>query len=282
MSVGSIMGLPGERNFVNERAGVNGGTCRIGVAGWGLSRAVADRFPAAGTHLERYASVLPAVEINSCFYRHHRPGTYAKWAASVPDGFRFSVKLPKAITHDAGLAAWEPVLGRFLDESASLGEMLGCVLVQLPPRLAFDAPIAEAFFRALRARYAGPLALEPRHATWGADAPEQLLRELGIARVAADPVRSQGRTSPPARTAWCTTACTGRPASTTRSIRARTWSASRAGSRTHSGGVPTRGASSTTRRRALRWGTRSRCSRECGEGPGVRPARRRAGSRPPP
>jgi uncharacterized protein YecE (DUF72 family) len=196
MSVGSIMGLPGERKFVNERAGVNDATCRIGVAGWGLSRTVANRFPAAGTHLQRYASVMPAVEINSCFYRHHRPATYAKWAASVPDEFRFSVKLPKAITHEAGLAAWEPVLGRFLDETASLGEKLGCVLVQLPPRLAFDAATADAFFQALRARYPGPLALEPRHATWGADAPERLLRELGIARVAADPVRFPGADQP--------------------------------------------------------------------------------------
>ena len=175
---------------------MSAGSCRIGVAGWGLSRAVADWFPGSGTHLERYAAVLPAVEINSCFYRHHRPGTYAKWAAGVPDGFRFSVKLPKAITHEAGLTVWEPVLGRFLDETASLGHKLGCVLVQLPPKLAFDAPAAAAFFRALRGRYAGALALEPRHPSWAAAEPEQLLRELGIARVAADPARFPGADRP--------------------------------------------------------------------------------------
>ena len=154
----------------------------VGVAGWGLSRAVADRFPAEGTHLQRYAAVLPAVEINSCFYRHHRPETYAKWAASVPAGFRFSVKLPRAITHEASLEAWEPVLGRFLGEVSLLGEKLGCVLVQLPPKLAFDLQVAEVFFTALRAKYTGPLACEPRHQTWASDAAESLLREHGIAR----------------------------------------------------------------------------------------------------
>ncbi len=169
---------------------------RIGVAGWGLSRAVADRFPAGGTHLQRYAAVLPAVEINSCFYRHHRPGTYATWAASVPDGFRFSVKLPRAITHEARLETWEPVLGRFLDETASLGEKLGCVLVQLPPKLALDTRVADAFFTALRAQYAGPLACEPRHETWASPAAESLLRAHDIARVAADPPRFPGADRP--------------------------------------------------------------------------------------
>ncbi len=173
-----------------------GDRLRIGVAGWGLSRAVADRFPADGTHLQRYASVLGAVEINSCFYRHHRPETYAKWAASVPPGFRFSVKLPKAITHEARLEAWEPVLGRFLGEVASLGDKLGCVLVQLPPKLAFDLHTVQAFFTALRAEYAGPLACEPRHETWAGDTAESLLREHGIARVAADPVRFPGADRP--------------------------------------------------------------------------------------
>jgi uncharacterized protein YecE (DUF72 family) len=173
-----------------------GDRLRIGVAGWGLSRAVFDRFPANGTQLQRYAAVLPAAEINSCFHRHHRPDTYAKWAASVPEGFRFSVKLPKAITHEARLEAWEPVLGRFLDETAALGEKLGCVLVQLPPKLAFDLRIAETFFSALRVKYTGPLACEPRHETWAGDAAEMLLRELNVARAAADPVRFPGADRP--------------------------------------------------------------------------------------
>jgi len=170
--------------------------CRIGVAGWGLSRTVADRFPPDGTHLQRYAAVFPAVEINSCFYRHHRPATYARWAASVPAGFRFSVKLPKAITHDAQLATWEPVLDRFLEEVGALGEKLGCVLVQLPPKLAFEHTVAEAFFRSLCTSYSGPIAVEPRHPTWAEETVESFLRDHGIARVAADPVRFPGADRP--------------------------------------------------------------------------------------
>lgn len=162
---------------------------RIGVAGWGLSRAVADKFPSDGTHLQRYAAALPVVEINSCFYRHHRPATYAAWAATVPPGFRFSVKLPKAITHEAQLATWEPVLGRFLGEAGSLGEKLGCVLVQLPPSLALDTHVASPFFSALRRTYTGSVACEPRHPSWRGVEGEALLRDHRVARVAADPPR---------------------------------------------------------------------------------------------
>ena len=168
----------------------------VGVAGWGLSRTNAHHLPADGTHLQRYAAVFPAVEINSCFYRHHRPDTYARWAASVPSGFRFSVKLPKAITHDAALLGAGAVLDRFLGEVSALGPKLGCVLVQLPPKLALDRPIAAAFFESVRAKYTGPLALEPRHPSWGAEEADALLREHGVARVAADPVRFPGGDRP--------------------------------------------------------------------------------------
>src|SRR5688572_17535989 len=75
----------------------------IGCAGWSLPKKFADAFPAEGSHLVRYAARLPAVEINSSFYRPHRPTTYEKWAASVPTGFRFSVKVPKWITHERRL-----------------------------------------------------------------------------------------------------------------------------------------------------------------------------------
>ncbi|HWP34406.1 MAG TPA: DUF72 domain-containing protein, partial [Thermodesulfobacteriota bacterium] len=62
------------------------GAVLVGCAGWAIPRAAAGAFPGPGSHLERYARVLPAVEINSSFYRSHRPRTYARWAASVPAG----------------------------------------------------------------------------------------------------------------------------------------------------------------------------------------------------
>ena len=160
---------------------------RVGCAGWSLPRAVWPEFPAAGTHLQRYAQRLNAAEINSSFYRPHQPGAYARWAASVPDNFRFSVKLPKTITHQQRLRDCAALLDAFFAQLSGLGEKLGCLLLQLPPSLAFDAAVARDFLRALRERHAGPVALEPRHASWF-DAPaDALLQACQVGRVLADP-----------------------------------------------------------------------------------------------
>jgi uncharacterized protein YecE (DUF72 family) len=144
-------------------------------------------FDAGESHLARYATRFNAVEINSSFYRRHRAATYARWAASVPDAFRFSVKLPKAITHTARLGGADAPLDEFLGDVAALGAKLGCVLVQLPPSLQFDAAVADRFLAALRGRYGGMVALEPRHVTWFTRDADALLAAYHVARVAADP-----------------------------------------------------------------------------------------------
>ncbi len=59
--------------------------------------------------------------------------------------------------------------------------------MQLPPSLAYDAGIARSFFESLRARYSGGLVFEPRHPTWFTDEVEQMLVEMRVGRVAADP-----------------------------------------------------------------------------------------------
>jgi uncharacterized protein YecE (DUF72 family) len=169
---------------------VSGGPAvRIGTAGWSLPREAQAEFPAEGTHLERYGGRFPAVEINTSFYRPHRPATYARWAASVPAGFRFSVKLPKAITHGLRLRGAADALDAFLAEAGALGDRLGCLLVQLPPSLELDADAAGAFFAELRARSAVDTACEPRHASWFTPEADALLAAAGVARVAADPAR---------------------------------------------------------------------------------------------
>jgi len=160
---------------------------RIGCAGWSLAASVASRFPAHGSHLERYAQVFSCVEINSSFYRSHRPDTYVRWAASVPDDFRFSVKLPRAITHEARLAGVEPALQSFLNEIAGLGDKLGYLLVQLPPSLALDVALATRCFAALRAQSPAALAVEPRHASWFTTEAVALLQHAGVTRVQAHP-----------------------------------------------------------------------------------------------
>ena len=121
----------------------------IGTAGWSIGTRYAGHFPPAGTHLQRYGARLDAVEINSSIYRPHRRETYERWAASVPAGFRFSVKLPKAITHERRLAGFEAPLDRFMAEVGGLGDKLGVLLVQMPPSLRFEERTAAAFFQRL-------------------------------------------------------------------------------------------------------------------------------------
>jgi uncharacterized protein YecE (DUF72 family) len=161
---------------------------RVGCAGWSLPRETWPQFPEAGSHLERYAARLNAAEINSSFYRPHQPATYARWADSVPADFRFSAKLPKTITHEKRLRDCEGLLDSFLPQVASLGDKLGCLLVQLPPSLALDVAAAHAFFNALRQRHDGAVAIEPRHASWFTPAADDLLKEAKAGRVLADPV----------------------------------------------------------------------------------------------
>ena len=158
----------------------------------------ADRsgYPAEGTHLARYAEVFNAVEVNSSFYRTHRLATYARWAAAVPRDFRFSVKVPKAITHELKLVGCARALDEFLVPVEGLGEKLGCLLVQLPPKLEFDAAAAGRFLRALRSRHGHAAVIEPRHASWFEPRADEILRAHRIARVAADPPRSAADGTP--------------------------------------------------------------------------------------
>lgn len=165
------------------------GDLRIGTAGWAVPRTVAEAFPANGSGLERYAARFGAAEINSCFYRSHKPATWLRWAETTPDGFQFAVKAPKAITHEAKLANSGARLAAFLTEARLLGHKLGPVLVQMAPSHAFDAAVAAAFFAELRTQHDGPVACEPRHATWFEAEADALLAEHRIARVAADPAR---------------------------------------------------------------------------------------------
>ncbi|WP_448205810.1 DUF72 domain-containing protein [Azospirillum sp. sgz302134] len=160
---------------------------RIGCAGWSIPKLSAPAFPAEGTHLERYARVFPAVEVNSSFYRPHKPETWARWAESTPPGFRFAAKLPRSITHERRLKDCLEPLERFLFEVGHLGDRLGPLLVQLPPTLRFDASVAEPFFTSLRARCGGLIVCEPRHPSWFTPPAERLLVDHAVARVAADP-----------------------------------------------------------------------------------------------
>jgi uncharacterized protein YecE (DUF72 family) len=169
---------------------------RIGTAGWSIPRQYGEHFRAEGSHLERYGRVLGCVEVNSSFYRPHRRSTWERWAGATPSGFRFAVKAPRAITHDAGLACGREALQAFLEEMTALGERLGPLLFQLPPSLRFELPFVETFLSLLRNYYGGPAVFEPRHESWFAPAPEALLASFRIARAAADPPIAPGTLTP--------------------------------------------------------------------------------------
>lgn len=159
----------------------------VGTAAWTVPVQHASFFSSGGSHLKRYSRRFLAVEINSSFYRPHRPSTYQRWAATVPPGFRFAVKVPKEITHARRLANTGEPLERFLTEVASLGNKLGPLLVQLPPSFVFDDRLVSAFLLFLRGRTDGDVACEPRHRSWFTQEAGHLLAEFRVARVGADP-----------------------------------------------------------------------------------------------
>lgn len=174
----------------------------VGCAGWSISSQHAALFGDGDSMLARYATRFSVVEVNSSFYRPHQNKTYVRWAASVPAHFRFSVKIPRTISHELALRGSGPVLDRFLGDAEGLGVKLGGFLLQLPASLALDMRSAGAFFRAFRARSAAPLVVEPRHASWFNARVEPMLKRFEVSRVAADPARVEGADRPSPEPVW--------------------------------------------------------------------------------
>lgn len=171
-------------------------TAVIGTAGWSIPAKHAARFRPDGSTLERYAAQFRGVEINSSFHRPHRPETWARWAAGVPAGFGFAVKMPKTISHERKLVDCSDLVASFLAAAGALGDKLAILLLQLPPKLAFDGAVAEPFLAALTASSRARIVCEPRHPSWFEAGPEALLRRLEVARVGADPAIIPAAASP--------------------------------------------------------------------------------------
>lgn len=191
--------------MTRQPSSLRSGPIRIGCAGWSIPSRHAHLFGEGESHLARYATRFDVVEINSTFYRSHLSRTYERWAGSVPRAFRFSVKMPRHITHEARLLKTGDALSTFFDEIAGLGQKLGGVLVQLPPSLALDRRAAARFFALLRRRSDVPVACEPRHPSWFEASAARLWQEYSIARVAADPAgvpAAAGPAAPIAGVRW--------------------------------------------------------------------------------
>ena len=130
------------------------GTIRIGIAGWNYAEWRGGEFYPKGLPQKqelRFASrALRTIEINSTFYGHQKPESFAAWADDTPEEFRFSVKGHQVITHIKRLKEVEQPLCNFFGSGVlALGRRLGPFVWQLPPALSFDPARIEAFLQLL-------------------------------------------------------------------------------------------------------------------------------------
>lgn len=131
-----------------------------------------------------YAERLPTVEINNTFYRMPNAAMLGKWAEQVPAGFRFVIKAPQRITHQARLADCDDAVRALWDACGALGDKLGPILFQLPPYFRKDVERLRAFATTL------PLGcravFEFRHQSWFDDEVYAVLREAACPLCVAD------------------------------------------------------------------------------------------------
>ena len=144
------------------------------------------------TWLPEYSTVFNTVEGNSTFYAMPTTSLVSRWAEETQDGFRFSLKFPRVITHESRLRYCEDETKLFLDALQVLQskERLGPSFLQLPPTFSgHDFPALESYLRELPTDM--PFAVEVRHLDYFErsqldDRLNELLFELGMDRVVFD------------------------------------------------------------------------------------------------
>jgi uncharacterized protein YecE (DUF72 family) len=175
------------------------GSIRVGASGFSYKEWLGVFYPAklpGPQMLAYYAERLPTVEINYTFRQMPRREMLERWASQTPASFRFALKAPQRITHDARLRGVEESVERFAAAAAGLGERLGPVLFQLPPDFARDLELLHDFMEMLNGRLRA--AFEFRNRSWFHDSVLQTLRDCGAALCIAE---SERLISPVARTA---------------------------------------------------------------------------------
>jgi uncharacterized protein YecE (DUF72 family) len=139
----------------------------IGTSGYNYPEWRGSFYPekfAAPKMLAYYAERFATVEINYTFYRAPTEKVLAGWRAKTPERFRFTLKAPRRITHDARLKDCAEAVTHFTRVAATLGDQLGVLLFQLPPSLRCDLALLDAFLPTLPQGARG--AIEFRHASW--------------------------------------------------------------------------------------------------------------------
>ncbi len=159
----------------------------VGTSGYNYPEWKGSFYPAdlaAAKMLPYYAARFPTVEINYTFYRMPSEKLLAGWTKQVPADFRFTLKAPRRITHDAKLVKCEDLTAEFCRVAGTLGTQLGSLLFQLPPSLKKDLPRLDAFLNTLPPK--APAAFEFRHPSWFDAEVFARLRERGRALCIAD------------------------------------------------------------------------------------------------
>ena len=134
----------------------------VGSSGWSYPEWRGSFYPAdaqPGEFLGRYAEKLDAVELNATYYRLPSEAQFEAWAAQVPEGFRFAVKLSRAVV-DGRLDR----IGTFAERVSVLHEKLGPVLVQLPEERPRDEGMLRLLLDSLPLDM--QVAVEPQHPSW--------------------------------------------------------------------------------------------------------------------
>lgn len=170
------------------------GGIHIGTSGWHYDHWIGTFYPEGlpkDAALEHYAGPFRTAEINNSFYRLPEKKTFAAWRDATPDGFLFSVKASRYLTHMKKLKDPQQPLEKLLDRVDALGDKLGPILFQLPPRWKLNVERLEDFLKALPDSYR--YAFEFRDESWFDDRVYGLLEEHGAAFCIYD---LAGRTSP--------------------------------------------------------------------------------------
>jgi len=98
-----------------------------------------------------YSGTFRTVELNTSFYHLPKPETFEKWRDQAPEGFRYAVKAPRFITHMKKLKGCDEPVEEFLSRARKLGETIGPILYQLPPRWGCNVQRLEEFIELLPA-----------------------------------------------------------------------------------------------------------------------------------
>lgn len=128
----------------------------IGTSGWHYKHWIGTFYPAdikESQQLSYYLKDFSTVELNNPFYRLPSKETFSSWRKAVPEGFLFSVKASRYITHMKKLKDPKESLRQFLDHAKSLKEKLGPILFQLPPGWQINKERLEQFLKVLPAKF---------------------------------------------------------------------------------------------------------------------------------